>query len=63
MIKQKFAQLLSVKSIITLILAGVFAFLALTKAIDPKDVSDLFYIVIAFYFGTVYEKKEKKASE
>ena len=60
MIKEKAAQLLSVKSIITLILSIVFAVLALTKAIDPKDVSDLFYIVIAFYFGTQYEKQNRE---
>lgn len=51
------ASLLKVKTIVTLVVIGVFAALALKGDIIPDDVKDIVYIVIAFYFGTQHEKK------
>lgn len=51
------ASLLKVKTIVTLVVIGVFAALALNGDIVPDDVKDIVYIVIAFYFGTQHEKK------
>lgn len=51
------ASLLKVKTIVTLVVIGVFAALALKGDIVPDDVKDIVYIVIAFYFGTQHEKK------
>lgn len=50
------ASLLKVKTIVTLVVIGVFAALALKGDIVPDDVKDIVYIVIAFYFGTQHEK-------
>ena len=51
------ASLLKVKTIVTLVVIGVFAALALKGDIVPDDVKDIVYSVIAFYFGTQHEKK------
>ena len=54
---QKIAnRLLTVKSIVTLVLTGVFAALGATGAISPDAFQDIFYIIIAFYFGSSLEK-------
>lgn len=49
-------RLLTVKSIVTLTLTAVFAFLAATGRIQPDAFQDIFYIIIAFYFGSSLEK-------
>jgi hypothetical protein len=49
-------RLLTVKSIVTLVLTIVFAFLSITGAIGADAFQDIFYIIIAFYFGSSLEK-------
>ena len=49
-------RLFTVKSIVTLTLTVVFAFLSATGAIEPDAFQDIFYIIIAFYFGSSLEK-------
>lgn len=56
-ILKNFANLIKVKTIVTLVVIAVFAVLALNGSITPDDVKDIVYIVIAFYFGTQLEKK------
>lgn len=56
-ILKNFANLIKVKTIVTLVVIAVFAVLALSGGITPDDVKDIVYIVIAFYFGTQHEKK------
>lgn len=55
--KEKLMKLLTVKSIVTLILTIVFAFLSITGRITPGDFVQIFLIIIGFYFGTQHEKK------
>lgn len=52
-------RLLTVKSIVTLLLTAVFAFLSATGQIAPDAFQDIFYIIIAFYFGSSLEKTAK----
>lgn len=49
------AALLSVKSIVTLILTGVFAYLAIKKMISQEFMM-VYTVIIAFYFGTQSQK-------
>ena len=51
------ANLIKVKTIVTLIVILVFAVLALRGDITPDNVMIIVSSVIAFYFGTQYEKK------
>lgn len=57
LIGKKAANLLSIKSLVTLILTGVFAFLAVTGDISGRDFLTVFTVVIAFYFGTQAKKE------
>lgn len=59
-LKKNLANLVKVKTIVTMVVVIVFAVLALNGSIIPADVKDIVYIVIAFYFGTQHEKAEKK---
>jgi len=55
--KEKFAKLINVKSIITILLTLVVCYLAIFKDFDIKD---LYLMIISFYFGTQLEKKSKE---
>lgn len=55
--KEKFIKLVNVKSIITLILTGVFSYLSITHRIESDQFMTVFTVVIAFYFGTQSVKK------
>lgn len=56
-IVKRLAALLSVKSLVTLILTGVFAYLAVTGNLSPEFMT-VYTVVIGFYFGTQFQKKE-----
>lgn len=56
--KEKLAKLVNVKSIITLILCGVFAYLSIIGQIMPDQFLTIFTVIISFYFGVQHEKKE-----
>ncbi len=51
------ANLIKVKTIVTLTVIAVFAVLALRGDITADNVMVIVSTVIAFYFGTQYEKK------
>lgn len=55
---KNFANLIKVKTIVTLVVIGVFAVLALRGDIHPDNVMTIVSMVVAFYFGTVYEEKK-----
>lgn len=56
-------NLLTVKSIVTLILTVVFSVLAVHDRISGEQFLNIFSVVIAFYFGTQYQKGEKTKGE
>lgn len=56
-ILKNFAALIKVKTIVTMVVIAVFAYLALTGAITADNVMIVVSTVIAFYFGTQAEKK------
>ena len=55
--KEKLAKLINVKTIVTLVLTGVFSFLAIKGVVTGEQTLTIFTTVIAFYFGTQSEKK------
>ena len=55
-ILKNLAALIKVKTIVTLVVIAVFAYLALTGAITADNVMIVVSTVIAFYFGTQSEK-------
>lgn len=54
-ILKRLGALLSVKSLVTLILTGVFAYMACTGQIS-QDFMTIYAVIIAFYFGTQSQK-------
>lgn len=56
-ILKNLAALVKVKTIVTLVVIAVFAYLAVTGAITADNVMIVVSSVIAFYFGTQHEKK------
>lgn len=49
---KRLAALLSVKSILTLVLTGVFAVLSASGRIEPEQFMTIFTVIVGFYFGT-----------
>ena len=56
MVEKIVKRLVSVKSIVTLVLTGVFAYLSIVGNMEAKDFLQVFLIIIGFYFGTQYNK-------
>lgn len=56
-IKKRLGNLLSVKSLVTLILTGVFAYMSVAGKI-PQDFMTIYAMIIAFYFGTQSQKTQ-----
>lgn len=54
-IKKRLGNLLSVKSLVTLVLTGVFAYMAVVGKIS-QDFMTIYAVIIAFYFGTQSQK-------
>ena len=52
---KRLSNLLSVKSLVTLVLTGVFAFMACTNPIS-QDFMTIYAVIISFYFGTQSQK-------
>lgn len=50
-IVQRLALLLKVKSLVTVILTGVFAYLSVAGIINAEQFMNVFLIIMAFYFG------------
>lgn len=54
----KLAKLINVKSIVTIVLTLVFAGLSIACVVSPTQFLTIFTMIISFYFGTQYEKKD-----
>ena len=57
---KRLASLLSVKSLVTLVLTAVFAYLAVAGKI-AQDFMTIYAVIIAFYFGTQSQKVQDAA--
>lgn len=54
------ANLIKVKTIVTLVVVAVFATLAWTDRISPDNAMIIITTVVSFYFGTQHEKKSSE---
>ena len=54
---KRITNLLSIKSIVTLVLTAVFAYLSLYGEVN-RDFLTIYTVVISFYFGSQSVKKE-----
>ena len=61
--KEKLAKLINVKSIVTLILCGVFAYLSIAGMVASEQFLTIFTVVISFYFGTQATKDKEESTQ
>ena len=54
--KERLGKLLTVKSIVTLTMTAVFAYLAVVGKISESQIMTVFTVIVSFYFGTQHEK-------
>ena len=55
---ENLANLVKVKTIVTLVVAAVFAVLSLNGTISSDNVMIIISMVVSFYFGTQHEKEK-----
>ena len=61
---RKFSKLIDVKSLVTLFLTLIFGIQTLKGSVTADQFLTVFTTIIAFYFGTQYEKnKSEKENE
>lgn len=65
LLQKRLANLLCIKSIVTLAATAVFSVLALRGDITGSEFLAVFTVIVGFYFGTqaAKEQNEKKAQE
>ena len=56
-IAENLANLIKVKTIVTLVVSAVFAVLAMRGTLSADNVMIIISMVVSFYFGTQHEKK------
>ncbi len=56
-VRKRLGNLLSVKSLVTLALTAVFAYMAVRERIS-QDFMTIYAVIIAFYFGTQSQKTQ-----
>ena len=62
-LQKRLGNLLTVKSIVTIVLTAVFAYLTCTGGVTADQFLTVFTVVISFYFGTQAEKRAQQAVE
>ena len=64
--KEALTKLLKIKSIVTILLTLTFVFGALYQQIQAKPLPDplvnIYLMIVGFYFGSQFEKKENEAN-
>ena len=56
--KEKLCKLIDVKSLVTLTLTGVMAYLSITGKEVSETFKTIYVMIIGFYFGTQTTKKQ-----
>ena len=59
---KRLGNLLTIKSIVTLALTAVFAWLTCAGQVSADQFLTVFTVVVAFYFGTQAERSAQKKS-
>ena len=62
-IQERLANLLSVKSLVTVTLTVIFAGLSVRGSVSSEQVLTVFTVVISFYFGTQTQRKSTPAGD
>lgn len=60
LLKKRLANLLCVKSIVTIVLTFVFAYMTVIGGVSADQFLTVFVVIVSFYFGVQAEKKAQK---
>ena len=60
---KRIAKLIDVKSLVTFVLTGVFAYLSVKGVISGDQFLTVFTMVVSFYFGTQTGKREAQEEQ
>ena len=58
--RERIAKLINVKSIVTLILCAVFAYLSIVGKVAAEQFLTIFTMIISFYFGVQTTRESTK---
>ena len=58
--KERLCKLIDVKSLVTLTLTGVMAYLSINQIEVPETFKVIYTMIIGFYFGTQSGKRSEK---
>jgi len=58
LLTKRLANLLCVKSLVTLTLTAVFAYLAVNGQVSTDQYLTIFVVIVSFYFGTQAERSK-----
>lgn len=61
--RNRLSKLVDVKSIVTLLLTIVFCVLSLLRFISSDNYMTVYTVIIAFYFGTQYQKEKNERGD
>lgn len=56
-LKERFAKLIDVKTVVTFTVIGVFSYLAVIGKIEPKDFMGVVLMIVTFFFAKKSEDK------
>lgn len=62
-LSERIANLITIKSIVTVFLTLVFCFLACKGFVSAEAFVNIYIVVISFYYGTQYEKKKQESEK
>ena len=62
-IQERLANLLSVKSLVTVTLTVIFAGLSVRGSVSSEQFLTVFTVVVSFYFGTQTQRKSTPAGD
>lgn len=63
LLKKRLANLLCVKSIVTITMTAVFAYLSVTGHVSTDQFLTVFVVIVSFYFGVQAERKATQAEQ
>ena len=61
--RNKIANLVEVRKIVTLLFAGVFAYMAITKQLTGESVLSILTMIFGYYFGKSTALDERKSDK
>lgn len=56
--REQLGKLLTVKSLVTMTFTAVFSYLAVAGKVTGQEFLTIYTVIVSFYFGTQYERRQ-----